>query len=66
MVNIRTRIATVNFVFSTPRNAASVERKLLQYTPLSNNFHHCTLSEQEPIFLHYQTSLPVFHNTARS
>ena len=35
MVNIRTRVATVNIAFSSSRNTASTERKKLQYTTLS-------------------------------
>ena len=45
MINIGTRVATVNIVFSTSRNAALIENKMLQYTTLSLTFHHCTLSE---------------------
>ena len=36
MVNIGARIATVNIVFSTWRNAALIESKMLQYTTISN------------------------------
>ena len=45
MVNIGTRIAPVNIAFSRARNAALVECKKLQYTTLSIELHHCTLSE---------------------
>ena len=45
MVNIGTKIAPVNIVFSSSRNAALIERKLLHYTTLSIKFHHCTMSE---------------------
>ena len=45
MVNIGTRVARVNFVFSSSRNVALLERKMLQYTTLSKYYHHCTLSE---------------------
>ena len=45
MVNIGTRVLTVHIVFSTSRNAVSIESKMLQYTTLSFKFHHCTLSE---------------------
>ena len=31
--------------FSTSRNAALIESKMLQYTTLSMKLHHCTLSE---------------------
>ena len=45
MVNIGTRVAPVNIAFSSSKNAASIERKMLQYTTLYIKFHHCTLSE---------------------
>ena len=45
MVNIGTKIAPVNMVFSSSRNAALIERKMLHYTTLSIKLHHCTLSE---------------------
>ena len=45
MVNIGTRVAPVNIAFSSSRNAALIERKILQYTRLSKTLHHCTLSE---------------------
>ena len=45
MVNIGTRVATVDIVFSTSRNAALIEGKMLQYTTLSFTLQHCTLSE---------------------
>ena len=45
MVNIGTRFAPVNIAFSSSRNAALIERKVLQYTTLSLKLHHCTLSE---------------------
>ena len=45
MVNIGTRVALVNIAFSSSRNAASIERKMLQYTTLSTKLHLCTLSE---------------------
>ena len=45
MVNIGTRVAPVNIAFSSSRNAALIERKMLQYTALSLKLHHCTLSE---------------------
>ena len=45
MVNIGTRVAPVNIAFSSSRNAALIERKMLQYTTLSIKQHHCTLSE---------------------
>ena len=45
IVNIGTRAAPVNIAFSSSRNAALIERKMLQYTTLSIKLHHCTLSE---------------------
>ena len=42
MVN---RHAPVNIAFSGSRNAALIERKLLQYTSLSMKYNHCTMSE---------------------
>ena len=58
MVNIGTRVAPVNIAFSSSRNAALFERKMLQYTTLSIKLHHCTLSEIEKSkFSQCQTSL---------
>ena len=45
MVNIGTKTAPVNVVFSSSTNAALIERKMLLYTTSSIKFHHCTLSE---------------------
>ena len=45
MVNIGTKVAPVNIAFSSSRNAALIERKMLPYTTLSIKLHHCTLSE---------------------
>ena len=45
IVNKRTAVATVNTAFSSLKNAALIERKMLQYTTLSIKLHHCTLSE---------------------
>ena len=47
IINIGTRVAPVNTAFSSSRNAALIERKMLQYTTLSIKLHHCTLSEIE-------------------
>ena len=47
MVNIGTRIATVNIAFSALTKSASIERKILQYTTLSKKLYRCTLSELE-------------------
>ena len=45
MVNIATIVAPVNIAFSSSRNAASIERKVLRYTTLSKRLHHRTLNE---------------------
>ena len=45
MVNIGTRVAPVTILFSSSRNAALIEPKVLQYTTLSKKLHGCTLSE---------------------
>ena len=45
IVNIGTRVTPVNIAFSSSRNGALIERKMLHYTTLSIKFHHCTLSE---------------------
>ena len=45
MVNIGTRVAPVNIVFSSSRNAALIERKVLQYTTLSKKLHHFTVGK---------------------
>ena len=51
MVNIGTRIAPVNIAFSSSRNAALIECKVLQYTTFSIKLHHCTLSKiKTPVF----------------
>ena len=63
MVNIRTRVATVNIAFSSSRNAALTVPKKLQYTTLSIKIHHGTL--KIPKFLHYQTTLLVSQYIAR-
>ena len=47
MANMRTAVATVNIAFSSSRNAALIERKMLQYTTLSMKLHHYTLSEMK-------------------
>ena len=47
MVNIGTRVAMVKIVFTTSRNAALIESKMLQYPTLSTKIHHCTLRELE-------------------
>ena len=47
IVNIGTRVAPVNIAFSSSRNAALSERKMLQYTTLSIKLQHCTLREKE-------------------
>ena len=45
ILNMRTAVATVNLAFSSSKNAALIERKMLQYTTLSIKLHHCTMSE---------------------
>ena len=51
LVNIGTRVASVNIAFSSSKNAFLIERKLLQYTTLSIKLHPCTLSEiKTPVF----------------
>ena len=45
IANIGTRVAPVNNAFSSSRNAALIERKMLQNTTFSKKFYHCTLSE---------------------
>ena len=45
MLNIGRRVALVNNAFFGSRNAASIERKMLQYKTLSIKYHHCTLNE---------------------
>ena len=45
MVNIGTRAAPVYIAFSSSRNEALIERKMLQYTTLSIKLHLFTLSE---------------------
>ena len=45
MVNIGTRVAPVNIGLCSSRNAALIERKVLQYTTLSMKLHHYILSE---------------------
>ena len=45
MVNIGTRVAPVNIAFSSSRNAALNECKVLHYTTLCIKYHHCILSE---------------------
>ena len=45
MVNIGTRVAPVNIAFSSSRNVALIERKVLQYTTVSKKLKNCTLCE---------------------
>ena len=44
-MNIGIKVATLNIVFSTVKNPALYECKVLQYTTLSMKIHICTLSE---------------------
>ena len=43
MVNIAKVVAPVNIDFSKSRNAALIERKVLQYTTLSRRLHQRTM-----------------------
>ena len=43
-VNIGTVAATVKIVFFNSRNAALIERRMLQNKTLSTKLHRCTLS----------------------
>ena len=45
MVSIGTKIAPVNIAFSSSRNAALIDFKMLQYTTLSIKLHSRTMSE---------------------
>ena len=65
VVNIGTRVAPVNIAFSSSRNVALIERKVLQYTTLSKKHKNCTLCEIKPRFVHCQTSLLVSQYIAR-
>ena len=65
MVNIATIVAAVNIAFSSSRNAALIERKVLQYTTVSKRLPHRTLSETKTKFLNCQTSLIVSQYIAR-
>ena len=65
MVDIGTRVAPVNIAFSSSRNAALIERKVLQYTTLSTKLRHCTLRETKLKFLHRQASRLVSQYIAR-
>ena len=47
MVNIATIDAPVTIAFSSSRNAALIERKVLQCTTLSKKLHHRTTSEMK-------------------
>ena len=47
MVNIGTEIAPVNIAFSSSRNDALIELKMLHYTTFFMKLHHCTLRELE-------------------
>ena len=40
----RSTIAPVNIAFSSSRNAALIERKMLQYTTITVKLHHGTMS----------------------
>ena len=50
-VNIGTRVAPVNIAFFSSKDAALIERKMLQYTTLSIKLHHFTLRKiKTPVF----------------
>ena len=40
MTNMRTAVVTVNIAFSSSRNAALFERKVMKYTTLSVKLHN--------------------------
>ena len=65
MVNIGSIVVPVNIAFSSSKKAALIESKILHYTTISINLHHCALSEKKPKFLHWQTSLLVSEYIAR-
>ena len=50
IVDIGTGVAPVNLAFSSSRNAALIERKMLHSTTLCIKFPHCTVSEIETPF----------------
>ena len=51
MVNSEKRIAPVNIDFSSSRNEALIECKVLQYSTLSIKLHNCTFSlTKTPVF----------------
>ena len=45
VVNIGTRVPTVNIAFSSSRNAALIQSKIFQYKTISIKLHDCKLSE---------------------
>ena len=45
IVNIGTRVETVNIALFTSRNATLIERKMLQYATICKRIHNCTRSE---------------------
>ena len=66
MVNIGTRVAPVNIAVSSLRNAALIERKVLQYTTFF--FKKSIIvpwTKEKPNFLHCHTSLLVSQYIAR-
>ena len=50
LINIGPRVAPVNKAFSSWKNAALIERELLQNTTLSIKLHYCTLSQLKTQF----------------
>ena len=45
MIKIGTRVEPMNIAFSSSKNGALIERKMLQYKTLSIKLHDCTTSE---------------------
>ena len=50
LANIRTRVAQVNIAFSSSKNEALIEHKMLLHTTLSIENHHYTSREKTQIF----------------
>ena len=65
MVNIGVRDALENIDFSRSRNAALIERKMLQYTTLSIKLRHCTSSGTKTQVSNLSDVLALSQNIAR-
>ena len=66
IVNMRTAVATVNIAFSSSRNAALIERKMLQVHNIIYETPSLYIERtKNPIFFHYQTALLVSQYIAR-